>query len=44
MITLESNLSGMIQWFVDAAFAIHNDMKIHIGGVLSLKKMIFTVP
>lgn len=38
ILTLESDKSGTIHWFVDAAFAFHHDMKGHTGGMLSLGK------
>ena len=28
----------IVQWFVDAAFAVHKDMCSHTGGMLSLGK------
>ena len=38
LLTLESDGSGTIHWWVDAAFAVHHDMKSHTGGMLSLGK------
>ena len=38
MLTLETDGSGCIYWWVDADFAVHNDMRSHSGGVLSLGK------
>ena len=38
VLTLESDGSQTIHWWVDAAFAVHHDMKSHTGGMLSLGK------
>ena len=35
VLTLEANEKGIIQLFVDAAFAVHKDMRSHTGGMLS---------
>ena len=35
-LTLRANGSGVVQWWVDASFAVHKDMKGHSGGTLSL--------
>ena len=37
-LTLEADGSGNIYWWVDAAFAVHRDMRSHSGGALSLGK------
>jgi hypothetical protein len=34
-LTLSSDGSGVLTWWVDASYVIHPDMKGHIGGVLS---------
>ena len=28
--------SGNIKWYVDAAFAVHKDMRIHTGGFMNM--------
>ena len=28
--------SGNIKWYVDAAFAVHKDMRSHIGGFMTM--------
>eukprot|EP00957_Ditylum_brightwellii_P197743 15065216-Ditylum_brightwellii.AAC.1 len=33
---LEADGSGVIKWWVDASFAVHQDMKGHTGAVMSL--------
>ena len=33
VLTLESNGTGRVKWWVDASFAVHHDMKSHIGGM-----------
>ena len=38
MLTLESDESGTLHWWVDAAFAVHHNMQSHTGGMLSLGK------
>ena len=38
VLTLECDESGNLQWWVDASFAVHHDMKSHTGGVMSLGK------
>ena len=30
----------MIKWWVDAAYAIHSDMRSHIGGTMSMGKAV----
>ena len=37
-LTLEAGDSGSLEWWVDASFAVHNDMKSHTGAVLSMGK------
>ena len=36
VLTLESNGTGTIKWWVDAAFAVHHDMKSHTGGMMMM--------
>ena len=38
VLTLEANNSGEIMWWVDSSFAVHNNMRSHTGGLLSLGK------
>jgi hypothetical protein len=35
---LAADASGKIRWWVDASYAVHNDMKSHTGGTMSLGK------
>ena len=35
-LTLDSDNSGCIQWWVDASFAVHPDMKSHSGAMMSM--------
>ena len=37
-LTLEANDLQIIQWWVDASFAVHRDMRSHTGGTMSLGK------
>ena len=37
-LTLESDNNGTLHWWVDAAFAVHHNMRSHTGGMLSLGK------
>ena len=37
-LTLEADSLRIMKWWVDGAFPVHNDMKSHMGGVLSLGK------
>jgi hypothetical protein len=37
-LTLEADGMQTVKWWVDAAFAVHNDMKGHTGGVMSLER------
>jgi hypothetical protein len=37
-LTLEANDLQIIQWWVDASFAVHHDMRSHTGGTMSLGK------
>ena len=36
LLTLEINDSGILCWWVDASFAVHPDMKNHMGATVSL--------
>jgi hypothetical protein len=38
VLTLESNNTHIIKWWVDASSACHHDMKSHIGGIMHLGK------
>ena len=33
---LSINKSGNIKWYVDAAFAVHKDMRSHTGGFMTM--------
>ena len=35
-LTLKSDGTGVINWWVDASFAVHPDMRSHTGGMMSL--------
>ena len=37
-LTLHANNDGIIHWWVDASYAVHEDMKGHTGATLSLGK------
>ena len=37
-LTLEADNLQVVKWWVDASFAVHQDMRSHTGGVLSLGK------
>lgn len=37
-LTLESDGSGIIRWWVDASYAVHPDMKGHTGGTMTMGK------
>ena len=36
MLTLEASNAGLVEWWIDGAFANHSDMHSHTGGCLSL--------
>jgi hypothetical protein len=38
LVTLEADSSGAIQWWIDASFNVHPDMKSHTGITMSLGK------
>ncbi len=37
-LTLSADTTNIIQWFSDAAFGVHPDMKSHTGGTMTLGK------
>lgn len=37
-LSLEADSNGKLQWWSDASFAVHKDMKSHTGAVLSMGK------
>ena len=37
-LTLSAGASGVVQWWVDAAYGVPYDMKSHTGGTLSMGK------
>ena len=37
-LVLEADDSGMIKWWVNGSFAVHEDMRSHTGGTMSLGK------
>jgi hypothetical protein len=37
-LTLEASPDGMVQWFVDASFAVHKDKRSHTGIAMTLGK------
>ena len=36
--TLQTNDDGIVRWWIDASYAVHDDMKGHTGAALSLGK------
>ena len=36
---LSVDKSGNIKWYVDVAFAVHKDMRSHIGGFMTMGKV-----
>ena len=38
ILILEADDSGTLSWYVDAAFAVHQDMKSHTGAIFTLGK------
>ena len=38
VLTLSADKSNLIKWYIDAAYAVHKDMKSHTGGVFTLGK------
>ena len=38
ILTLRANDDGIIQWWIDASYAVHDDMKGHTGATMSLGK------
>ena len=38
ILTLWANDDGIVQWWIDASYAVHDDMKGHTGATLSLGK------
>ena len=38
ILTLRANNDGIIRWWIDASYAVHEDMKGHTGATLSLGK------
>ena len=36
VLTLESDGTGTVKWWVDAEFAVHHDMKSHTGGMMMM--------
>ena len=36
VLTLESDGTGTIQWWLDAAFAVHHDLKSHTGRMMTM--------
>ena len=37
-LTLSADGSGVVQWWVDAVYVVHYNMKSHTGGTLSMGK------
>jgi precorrin-2 methylase len=37
-LTLEATSMEVVKWWIDAAFAVHPDLKSHTGGAMSLGK------
>ncbi len=40
-LTLEANCLDQAEWFIDGAFAVHNDMRSHSGAFMSFGKGMF---
>ena len=38
VLTLEGDKSGNIKWWIDASFAVHNSIRSHTGGAMTLRK------
>ena len=38
VLTLEADALNLLKWFIDASFAVHQDMKGHTGGGLTMGK------
>ena len=38
VLTLRANDDGIIRWWIDASYAVHDDMKGHTGATMSLGK------
>ena len=38
VLTLRANDDGTVQWWIDASYTVHEDMKGHTGATLSLGK------
>jgi len=36
VLSLDANDTGTIEWYIDAAFAVHPDMKSHTGAIMTL--------
>jgi len=36
VLILEANSTQTVRWYVDAAFAVHKDMKSHTGSVMTI--------
>ena len=41
-LTLEADNLQLVKWWIDGAFATHQDMRSHTGGALSLGKGVLT--
>ena len=37
-LTLEANNDGIVQWWVDASYAVHPNIKSHTGATMTLGK------
>ena len=36
VLTLSDNKTNILKWYVDASYAVHNDMKGHTGAMLTM--------